>query len=509
MDHSYYAQERVPLARHDNVVETSFPCSQNDFLVRHITTIMLDDDEEQASSHKSCGFNGTLGSDASCWKIRQGRQCDAISKVAVDDDGSGLVGDEGLGGSSWASFPSRQPSTRESSSKHIRFVPWIEDNIIDGESTSSPPNMRKSLDSFDDEVEIMLPTEADDESLAESRNSKRLCHCLGCRMDFILFLACSICCLLISFIVLGLLISFDVIGNSGDETPQAAGSGDSHSVLPRSLAPTYVTTHPPSVAPITESSKDSSPTWSVAPSHSTVAPTSPPTIAPTTDSAGGPSLAPTHVTTSPPSIAPTTESSSGPSLAPTHLSTSPPSIAPTTESSRGPSLAPTHLLTSPPSIAPTAEFPGGSFPNGTAAPTHSSLPTTSPPSIAPTPKTSVEGTMDKISVDRSCYSAGNDEILVEFNVDEPQEGDWIGIYEHDTVVVIYDYNAWSWSRSCGSQNCRTSPKTNSFYISTDRIEPSERIYRAFYNRLEPNLPPFDSIANSETFEITSQCEIHW
>lgn len=135
----------------------------------------------------------------------------------------------------------------------------------------------------------------------------------------------------------------------------------------------------------------------------------------------------------------------------------------------------------------------------------SSIPTSSLPSVAPATSPPTECTNEKCSVDRACYAAGNDEILVEFDICEPQESDWIGIYPYNTEVLVDDYKEWSWS--CGTKDCRTSPRTNGFFIDTDRLL-REGTYRAFYIRYEPNGPHFESIVKSEAFEIASKCEIH-
>jgi hypothetical protein len=139
----------------------------------------------------------------------------------------------------------------------------------------------------------------------------------------------------------------------------------------------------------------------------------------------------------------------------------------------------------------------------TSVPT--SIPTSSLPSVAPATSPSTECTNKKLSVDRACYAAGNDEIFMEFDICEPQESDWIGIYQYNTKFLVDDFKEWSWS--CGTKYCRASPRTNGFFIDTGRLL-REGTYRAFYIRYEPNGPPFESIVKSEAFEIASKCEIH-
>lgn len=131
------------------------------------------------------------------------------------------------------------------------------------------------------------------------------------------------------------------------------------------------------------------------------------------------------------------------------------------------------------------------------------------PTVAPTQSPSLPVTSqasqcsdNTLTVDKPCYIAGDDGILLEFNVCESRESDWIGIYPVSTVILMDDYVEWSWS--CGTKLCSASPKMSDFVIVTERIF-AEGQYRAYYMRYNNDGTPFAAVAMSETFEIGSRC----
>lgn len=157
------------------------------------------------------------------------------------------------------------------------------------------------------------------------------------------------------------------------------------------------------------------------------------------------------------------------------------------QASRGTSIASlvlTPVAPPPPTLAPTA--------------------TTEMPSPAPSLRTSDQPTRceSKLLVDRLCYVAGDDGILIEFDFCNTQDSDWIGIYPVSTTMLTDDYAEWSWS--CGTKLCRDSPPTNDFVMNTERLV-QDGLYRAYYMRYNNDGTPFASVAMSEIFQISSRC----
>ena len=77
-------------------------------------------------------------------------------------------------------------------------------------------------------------------------------------------------------------------------------------------------------------------------------------------------------------------------------------------------------------------------PVGPPAPTVAPTAMTATPSSAPSlPATQgpTQCSESKLSVDRLCYIAGDDGILIEFDVCESRESDWIGIYPVSTTML--------------------------------------------------------------------------
>ncbi|CAJ1921232.1 unnamed protein product [Cylindrotheca closterium] len=127
----------------------------------------------------------------------------------------------------------------------------------------------------------------------------------------------------------------------------------------------------------------------------------------------------------------------------------------------------------------------------------------------PSPAPSVPATLQPtqcnkniLSVDKLCYVAGDDGILLEFDVCNTRESDWIAIYPMSTTILLDDYEEWSWS--CGTKLCEAYPKTNDFVISTERLL-ADGLYRAYYMRYNNDGTPFASVAMSEIFQISNRC----
>lgn len=201
------------------------------------------------------------------------------------------------------------------------------------------------------------------------------------------------------------------------------------------------------------------------------------------------------------SIAPSNQFNSIPSVSPSPSSTSHPSMSPssppTTELSPAPS-------TSTPSRSPIA----GPTPSPARAPLSAPVPN---PTLAPlTDSTSspsgesTENCINRISVDKTCYEERNDIIIVEFELCDPREEDWVGLWldGSDPKYLGDDYRTWAWT--CGTQRCDWSPVSNRFGFRARNLGLAR--YRVFLVRDDPNGAPYQAQAMSDSFVITNWCQ---
>jgi hypothetical protein len=155
-------------------------------------------------------------------------------------------------------------------------------------------------------------------------------------------------------------------------------------------------------------------------------------------------------------------------------------------------------------------------PTPTAAPTVPVAPTVSPtvspttsptrsPTVPPTPDPTATPTQcnDFIEWVPDCIDIG-EELVVRFQNCDPQFGDWIGVFLKDADPS--DLPApFMWVWSCGSQNCRGSPNTNTVTLNANAAQdgnawPLERgDYHAYLIR---NVgPPYTALLETVRMKI--------
>lgn len=313
-----------------------------------------------------------------------------------------------------------------------------------------------------------------------------------------------------------------------------------------SLKPTKtsdVPTSPPSRVFPTPSPSSSSPTITTDTSTPTKEPTRPPSRTPTKDPTGSPSRSPTEEpTTTYPTVSPSGTPSYSPSNAPTPMISKSPTVIPVYDVSKTPtvfpSISPTQNPTiarsSPPSSNPSAEpaeIPTGvptkeptaspsifpiqeptespiSFPSKGPAENRTSYPTKEPtesptrePTEGPTSSPTCEST---IAPYRDCYPYLQGVIRVGFANCNPQEGDWVGLYNFDTGTLLNNrYDAWKYT--CGNRSCNGSPSSGILEFRARNLDLGQR-YRAILIRAEDGPPPFTALAYSpRVFNVRAQC----
>jgi len=172
-------------------------------------------------------------------------------------------------------------------------------------------------------------------------------------------------------------------------------------------------------------------------------------------------------------------------------------------------------------------------PSPTAAPTTSTVGTGSPtvgdnttetgtggPTAAPTvlevgstpPPTSFEpettSDCNSVSVNASCYEFFQDEIVISFNLCDPDQLDWVALYPEGTNMTDLEDPGELYRYTCGSTVCNEAVQTGTVTVDLNTPPPPGK-YQAY---LVPNVdgqtfPPFLAVAISEPFEVTvGTCE---
>ena len=152
-----------------------------------------------------------------------------------------------------------------------------------------------------------------------------------------------------------------------------------------------------------------------------------------------------------------------------------------------PSSAPvTPIPTQSPSPQPTSS-PTSSPSSPSSTPT--SVPTTSIPSSSPTQCVAELTVIDEAN----CIPEG-DAIRVSFENCQPENDDWIGIYDWDADPEDLD-TGYLWSWACGNQNCRTEATSDEVVFNQNHIAKTTSIwplkkgwYIAFLIRRNPGGP---------------------
>lgn len=107
----------------------------------------------------------------------------------------------------------------------------------------------------------------------------------------------------------------------------------------------------------------------------------------------------------------------------------------------------------------------------------------------------------------SCVEAGR-EVVVGFEVDDNNSGDWIGFYRVSDLVdgnKVPDPREGNWVWSCGNQSCGGNfPKNGPVMIEKPDLDGS-LIWIAVLARFAGNLAPFDVVAQSAPFIVKSDC----
>jgi hypothetical protein len=118
--------------------------------------------------------------------------------------------------------------------------------------------------------------------------------------------------------------------------------------------------------------------------------------------------------------------------------------------------------------------------------------------------------MNSITTERDCYAA-QQEILVTFTNCLPNADDWVGLYEYssddDSSLLDEDPLLWSWS--CGTQNCGSAFRNNTFLLGSQHTPqaggngwPLERTeYKVYLIRRDAGAIGYNSYAESEMFEV--------
>jgi len=257
-----------------------------------------------------------------------------------------------------------------------------------------------------------------------------------------------------------------------------------------SKSPTVFPTSTPSQRPTL--ARSSSPTASP-----TAAPTKVPTNVPTKEPTESPTTAfptkeptesPTSFPTKEPTENPTSFPTEEPTESPTSFPTKEPTDSPTSFPTKEPTESPTSFPTNEPTESPTTESPT-SFP--TEEPTES--PTTSPTCFS------------AVSAYRACYPYLDGTIRVGFASCDPQEGDWVGLYNTKTASLVDNsYDAWKFT--CGDRFCDGSPSSGILEFRARNLDPGESYQAILMRGQEEGPPPYTALAASpRVFTVRARC----
>lgn len=124
-------------------------------------------------------------------------------------------------------------------------------------------------------------------------------------------------------------------------------------------------------------------------------------------------------------------------------------------------MAPTTVATT----AATTAVTGEATVAGTVAAT---VPSTAAPTASPTVCTAF------LMWNTTCLRAG-EPIPISYQNCDPQNGDWVGIYDKtaDPMNLATPY-LWVWT--CGSQNCRGAPQTNTVFLDENAVDKNNGVW---------------------------------
>jgi hypothetical protein len=200
-----------------------------------------------------------------------------------------------------------------------------------------------------------------------------------------------------------------------------------------------------------------------------------------------------------------------------------PGAAPGTTPSESPSTAPVDEIPWLDEVTGTTGPPDSVAENPTELPAGASTePITSPPngSVTGSPNNGEDPTAEspvcttRVTVYQKCFFSISNVIVVDFENCDAQDKDWIGIYSDGSEFQDGDSgkefvtNNWvTWAWSCGDRECDGSPRAGSFAFPVNEDEPAYDLLtlRAYLLRNTPNAPPFEVIAKSIPFVVTSTC----
>jgi hypothetical protein len=162
--------------------------------------------------------------------------------------------------------------------------------------------------------------------------------------------------------------------------------------------------------------------------------------------------------------------------------------------------------------------------NDTETPSLTEAPTnvTEAPSetVAPTNVTEapIETLEDSITLNKACFSP-NEEIVVDFTIQDPTLSDWIGIFSTEGVNENFDNlpepAVWEWS--CDGEGCTAT--IGSFTMSTDSLKcgledgcagtwplsAPGRYFLALSDDESPESPPYVARVISQFFDVSNAC----
>jgi hypothetical protein len=493
LDCNKMVRDTVPLNKSFDTAETSSMYSA-DLLSKHIVTLLEDEDDNGSQERQTCN-DGSIEVELPrsydpYAQYFSGKKNTAVftKKLAAEPSVSAVVANTNRG----ESHDQEDASVTSLSSlnrgflgfKKIMRSPWKEDRPFDedsileselGEGVEAIYGIGVYTGRKQSRGAESLNDISGDRYMADMQESTavtcttRAAKGTSERKRKRKFGFCLLCLLIMVAIIVALVLG---LGRDSDESPQGAqvsalgGAGDIiESAVPGISASAGPTTMPSGA--VDQGDTD-------APSvDSTVEgiTTDGPVLDPTTDDPISTQL-PTRVPTPAPSPSPTKA----------------PVSRPPTQS---PTLASIPVTTPWPTTNPTTRPP---IPFPTSSPTG-----TNPSTAAPT------GCQNRISVGQFCHVEGDDVIVVEFVVCNPQEKDWVGVYleedAEDPSALGKDYVAWSYT--CGPGRCTDPTRENRFGFDTRNIGRSR--FRAFLVPGSEEDDPYASMAMSASFLVDRDC----
>lgn len=110
--------------------------------------------------------------------------------------------------------------------------------------------------------------------------------------------------------------------------------------------------------------------------------------------------------------------------------------------------------------------------------------------------TGIETCFDSITTDTRCYPRGR-QIVVMFENCQPEDDDWLGIWDANANPSALENNAADWMWSCGNKQCRGIVETNLVAFLDFYDEGSYRLHLVRGDQQGP----FSAYASSDVFEV--------